>query len=200
MTNMPPPGNVSDPPRCLNGRGSIAFAAHPGQCAAARSRLRQWHADRRLFYRTGVSGHRRRWCSGDDRALPAAFSAAGVAKMDMRQLDLATKFDGLLAWDSFFHLARDDQRRMFTLFRRHARPQAALMFTSGPADGVAIGASRPAAVSRQPGAGGVQTFIAGERLPRGRPCGGRSRLRGRTVWLAQLFSDNVTGRFPRTRP
>ena len=59
--------------------------------------------------------------------------------MDMRQLDLATKFDGLLAWDSFFHLARDDQRRMFTLFRRHARPQAALMFTSGPADGVAIG-------------------------------------------------------------
>ena len=32
--------------------------------------------------------------------------------MDMRQLDLPAKFDGLLAWDSF-HLARDDQRRMF---------------------------------------------------------------------------------------
>ncbi|MGK8677711.1 class I SAM-dependent DNA methyltransferase [Serratia marcescens] len=60
-------------------------------------------------------------------------------KMDMRQLDLPAKFDGLLAWDSFFHLARDDQRRMFPLFRRHAWPHAALMFTSGPADGVAIG-------------------------------------------------------------
>lgn len=78
--NMPPPGNASDPPRCLNGRGSIAFAAHPGQCAAARSRLRQWRADRRLFYRTGVSGHRRRQCAGNDRALPAAFPAAGMAK------------------------------------------------------------------------------------------------------------------------
>lgn len=58
---------------------------------------------------------------------------------DIRQLDLAVRFDGLLAWDSFFHLARDDQRRMFPLFRRHANPHAALMFTSGPADGVAIG-------------------------------------------------------------
>jgi SAM-dependent methyltransferase len=58
---------------------------------------------------------------------------------DMRVLSLDRSFDGILAWDSFFHLSPDDQRRMFPLFRKHAAPQAALMFTSGPAYGEAIG-------------------------------------------------------------
>jgi 2-polyprenyl-3-methyl-5-hydroxy-6-metoxy-1,4-benzoquinol methylase len=58
---------------------------------------------------------------------------------DMRTLDLASRHDGILAWDSFFHLRRDDQRAMFATFRAHAAPQAALMFTSGPSDGEAIG-------------------------------------------------------------
>lgn len=58
---------------------------------------------------------------------------------DMRTLSLGRVFDGLLAWDSFFHLTRDDQRRMFAIFRAHAAPHAALMFTSGPSDGVAMG-------------------------------------------------------------
>ncbi|MGP9418409.1 class I SAM-dependent DNA methyltransferase [Ewingella sp. AOP9-I1-14] len=58
---------------------------------------------------------------------------------DMRQLALGQKFDGILAWDSFFHLKRDDQRGMFALFEQHAKPNAALMFTSGPANGEAIG-------------------------------------------------------------
>ncbi|MBR1151424.1 trans-aconitate 2-methyltransferase [Bradyrhizobium sp. JYMT SZCCT0428] len=58
---------------------------------------------------------------------------------DMRMLALARRFDGLLAWDSFFHLCPDDQRRMFAIFRQHAAPRAALMFTSGPAHGEAIG-------------------------------------------------------------
>lgn len=58
---------------------------------------------------------------------------------DMRALSLGRAFDGLLAWDSFFHLAPDDQRRMFAIFREHAAPHAALMFTSGPAHGEAIG-------------------------------------------------------------
>lgn len=31
---------------------------------------------------------------------------------DMRKLALGRMFQGLLAWDSFFHLAHDDQRRM----------------------------------------------------------------------------------------
>jgi SAM-dependent methyltransferase len=58
---------------------------------------------------------------------------------DMRALSLGRTFDGILAWDSFFHLTRDDQRRMFAVFRAHASANAALMFTSGPGDGVAMG-------------------------------------------------------------
>lgn len=58
---------------------------------------------------------------------------------DMRALALEDTFDGLLAWDSFFHLAHGDQRRMFPIFKRHAAPGAALMFTSGGAHGEAIG-------------------------------------------------------------
>jgi SAM-dependent methyltransferase len=58
---------------------------------------------------------------------------------DMRMLSLGRHFDGILAWDSFFHLSPEDQRRMFPIFRRHAGPKAALMFTSGPSYGEAIG-------------------------------------------------------------
>jgi SAM-dependent methyltransferase len=58
---------------------------------------------------------------------------------DMRTLALGRPFDGIIAWDSFFHLCPDDQRQMFPVFRQHAAPGAALMFTSGPAHGEAIG-------------------------------------------------------------
>lgn len=58
---------------------------------------------------------------------------------DMRALDLGHRFDGLLAWHSFFHLSPDDQEPMFARFAAHGRPGAALMFTSGWARGEAIG-------------------------------------------------------------
>jgi len=58
---------------------------------------------------------------------------------DMRGLALGRRFGGILAWDSFFHLDHEDQRRMFPVFRDHAADGAALMFTSGPAHGVALG-------------------------------------------------------------
>ena len=58
---------------------------------------------------------------------------------DMRTLSLGKTFAGILAWDSFFHLTREDQRGMFRVFRDHAAPGAALMFTSGSSDGVAMG-------------------------------------------------------------
>lgn len=61
---------------------------------------------------------------------------------DMRTFALDRTFDGLLAWDSFFHLSGDDQRRMFSVFRRHAAAGAVLMFTSGPADGEVVGSYR----------------------------------------------------------
>ena len=58
---------------------------------------------------------------------------------DMRALALGRQFDGVIAWHSFFHLTWDDQRRMFDVFAAHAHPAAALMFTSGPAQGEAVG-------------------------------------------------------------
>jgi SAM-dependent methyltransferase len=61
---------------------------------------------------------------------------------DMRGLDLGQPYDGLIAWDSFFHLTRDDQRAMFPVFARHAVPGAPLLFTSGPGDGEAVGCYR----------------------------------------------------------
>ena len=65
-----------------------------------------------------------------------------MAIEDMRSLQLSRRFDGVLAWDSFFHLKPDDQRRMFTVFARHAAPYAVLMFNSGPAYGEAVGEYR----------------------------------------------------------
>lgn len=59
---------------------------------------------------------------------------------DMRSLSPNTTFDGLLVWDSIFHLRHEDQRRMFPILRAHASPRAALMFTTGPSHGEAIGA------------------------------------------------------------
>jgi SAM-dependent methyltransferase len=58
---------------------------------------------------------------------------------DMRSLHLDGAFGGLIAWDSFFHLAPDEQRLMFPVFRDHALAGAPLLFTSGPACGEAIG-------------------------------------------------------------
>jgi 2-polyprenyl-3-methyl-5-hydroxy-6-metoxy-1,4-benzoquinol methylase len=61
---------------------------------------------------------------------------------DMRALALGVSFHGLIAWNSLFHLSCDDQRSMFPVLRRHAAPGTALMFTSGPSHGEAIGSYR----------------------------------------------------------
>jgi SAM-dependent methyltransferase len=61
---------------------------------------------------------------------------------DMRKLDLDRTFDGIVAWDSFFHLPPDDQRQMFPTFARLGEAGAALMFTSGPSAGEQIGGYR----------------------------------------------------------
>ena len=61
------------------------------------------------------------------------FPARAFVVADMRTLHLASRHDGILAWNSFFHLRRDDQRAMFSVFRAHAAPDAALMFTQARA-------------------------------------------------------------------
>jgi 2-polyprenyl-3-methyl-5-hydroxy-6-metoxy-1,4-benzoquinol methylase len=61
---------------------------------------------------------------------------------DMRQLALGRRFDGILAWDSFFHLNHDDQRRMFAIFADHASVGTILMFNTGPQRGESVGEYR----------------------------------------------------------
>jgi SAM-dependent methyltransferase len=61
---------------------------------------------------------------------------------DMRSVQLPRQFDGVLAWDSFFHLRPDDQRWMFDVFARHAAPSGVLMFNSGPSHGESVGEYR----------------------------------------------------------
>jgi SAM-dependent methyltransferase len=84
--------------------------------------------------------------TGVDVAEPMLASArarlpeAAWLHADMRGLDLDRRFGGIVAWDSFFHLTRDDQRAMFPVFARHLAPGGALLFTSGPQDGEAVGA------------------------------------------------------------
>ena len=106
---------------------------------------------------------------------------------DMRALELGRRFDGILAWDSFFHLCMDDQRAMFPRFAAHASQGAPLMFTAGPIAGEAIGCYRgeplyhasldPAESERLLVANGfsVQAYTAQDRH-----CGDH------TVWLARF--------------
>ncbi len=61
---------------------------------------------------------------------------------DMRSLDLGRRFGGILAWDSFFHLGHDDQRRMFRIFAAHSAAAGILMFNAGFSRGEAVGSYR----------------------------------------------------------
>jgi cyclopropane fatty-acyl-phospholipid synthase-like methyltransferase len=56
---------------------------------------------------------------------------------DIRRLALNRRFDSILAWDSYFHLAHEAQRTMFAVFSAHAGDHAVLMFNTGPAHGEA---------------------------------------------------------------
>ncbi|MCC8423941.1 trans-aconitate 2-methyltransferase [Mucilaginibacter sp. UR6-11] len=58
---------------------------------------------------------------------------------DMRELKLDRKFDAIIAWNSFFHLAAEDQPAMFVVFAQHLSPNGILLFTSGTAHGEAWG-------------------------------------------------------------
>lgn len=110
---------------------------------------------------------------------------------DMRRLDLGTRFGGLIAWDSFFHLSPDDQRGMFAIFRALAADGAALMFTSGPSHGEAIGSYHgeplyhasldPAEYKALLAA---HDFAVIEHVVEDPACGGH------TIWLARLVASH----------
>jgi len=58
---------------------------------------------------------------------------------DMRGLDLAQQFDGLVVWHSAIHLTPEDQNGMFAVYRHHVKPGGVLMFTSSSEAGEHVG-------------------------------------------------------------
>lgn len=106
---------------------------------------------------------------------------------DMRQLELDRRFDGLIAWHSSFHLKQDDQRALIPRFAAHLNAGGALLFTSGPEAGEAIGewqgeplyhaSLSPKEYRAMLTANG---FSVVEFRPNDPDCGGAS------VWLAQM--------------
>ncbi len=70
---------------------------------------------------------RARWPDGDWR------------QADMRALDLGESFDGIIAWNSFFHLPRADQPDALARMAEHLVPGGALLVTVGPGNGEVAG-------------------------------------------------------------
>ena len=63
---------------------------------------------------------RARWPIGDWR------------QADMRGFDLGESFDGIVAWNSFFHLTPDEQRDCIARMAAHLAPGGSLLVTVGP--------------------------------------------------------------------
>lgn len=75
-----------------------------------------------------------------------ALPQARCIEAPMQDLRLGEGFDAIIAWDSLFHLAADDQRAMFATFAEHSVPGTALMFTTGPEAGTCTGMAADAPV------------------------------------------------------
>lgn len=60
-------------------------------------------------------------------------------QMDMRKLNLEKKFEGIIAWHSFFHLIPEDQRETLKCFSNHLTPGGVLLLTIGHEEGEVIG-------------------------------------------------------------
>lgn len=67
------------------------------------------------------------------------FPDARWVHVDMRLFELGERFDGIVAWDSFFHLTGDEQRQVIPRLSRHLLPGGALLVTVGPDEGEALG-------------------------------------------------------------
>lgn len=70
---------------------------------------------------------RSRWPDGDWRTA------------DMRTLAFPELFDGIIAWNSFFHLTPDEQRHTLPRMADHLAPGGRLLVTVGPEAGEASG-------------------------------------------------------------
>ncbi len=70
---------------------------------------------------------RNRWPDGDWR------------QADMRDFELDRQFEGIIAWNSFFHLTGDEQKDCIARMSRHLKPGGNLMLTVGPSAGEETG-------------------------------------------------------------
>ena len=123
---------------------------------------------------------RERWPDGDWRLA------------DMRTLDFPERFDGIIGWDSFFHLTPDEQRACLPRLAKHLAPGGTLMVTVGPEAGEVTGTvGGENGISRKPVAHGIRS-APGRLRPEddGLPCGGS---RGRQA----LRADGAEGHLRR---
>ena len=120
----------------------------------------------------------------------ARLPAATWIEHDMRSLALGARFAAIVAWDSFFHLRRAAQRGMFPVLRDHLVVGGLLLFTSGHADGEAIGQVNGA----RPGAGRPAPERHPQRGPQPRaPAGRRHRHRALGRHAASGRSASAAG-------
>lgn len=70
---------------------------------------------------------RQRWPDGDWR------------QADMRSFDLGQRYDGIIAWDSFFHLTPEAQRDCIARMAAHLNVDGSILVTVGPKAGEATG-------------------------------------------------------------
>lgn len=82
----------------------------------------------------GVDASRAMLTIADER-----FPAGDWRYGDMRSLDLGEAFDGIIAWNSFFHLTPDEQRDVLRRMADHLDAGAALMITVGDRAGTEVG-------------------------------------------------------------
>ncbi|MEM6848863.1 MAG: methyltransferase domain-containing protein [Pseudomonadota bacterium] len=120
--------------------------------------------------------------------------AAQCYHADMRTFDLGEKFDGVLAFNSLFHLTVEDQRAALARMAAHAGPDAALMFTSGPDAGEAFGHVDGVAVyhaSLAPADYCALLLEHGFQTLSFRP--NDPECREHTLWLAKRIGDGAAG-------
>lgn len=89
---------------------------------------------RRGFKVTGVDGAKTLI-----KAASTTLPEAEWVVADMRSYDPGRRFEGVIAWHSFFHLRPADQEAMFLRFAALIAEGGRLMFTAGPQRGVELG-------------------------------------------------------------
>ncbi|MBU4527332.1 MAG: class I SAM-dependent methyltransferase [Hoeflea sp.] len=67
------------------------------------------------------------------------FPGGDWRQADLRHLDLDETFDGVIGWDSFFHLTPQEQRTTLVRLASHLEPKGVLMLTVGPEAGEVAG-------------------------------------------------------------